>query len=109
MNRSGNGQNRQPQKVSRSADDVGFIKPSEKLARDRFCPSLSGYGCAATVYAVTHERMFSVGVDHNKSRMRIGLSFYHCRSCPADDTANETTQSRCGASASTDARNPARC
>jgi hypothetical protein len=33
MNRSGNGQDRQPQKVSRSADDVRFIKPSEKLAQ----------------------------------------------------------------------------
>jgi hypothetical protein len=33
MNRSGNGQDRQPQKASRAADDAWFIKLSENLAQ----------------------------------------------------------------------------
>jgi hypothetical protein len=68
MNRSGNGQDRQPQKVSRAADDTRFIKPSENLAQ----ATDSARICRTQVFptmdapqqfaAVTYEQMFSVGV-----------------------------------------------
>ena len=56
VNRSGNGQDRQPQKVSRSADGVRFIKPSEKLNQ-------------ATGFAQVY-RIKSIGLWRRRSSLR---------------------------------------